>query len=281
MNNAVFGKMIENVRNHRDIKLIVTEERRKKLVSEPNHESCKVFSEDLMAIEMRKTSVLMNKPIPVGQAILDISKTLMYDFRYDYIKPKYGDKAKLCYMDTDSFMLHIKTEDFFKDIADDVKIWFDTSKYDENDERSLPIGVNKKVIGMFKDELNGKIMLEFIALMTKTYAFTWLKSVGCVSEKKKAKGTKKCVVKKNINFDLYKKALFNNEEIKCTQQRFRSDHQQMNTERIHKTALNNKDNKRLQTFDGITTYPIGRNAFKVCEQEMLVKKKLIPIPLYY
>ena len=103
MNNAVFGKMIENVRNHRDIKLIVTEERRKKLVSERNYESCKVFSEDLMAIEMRKTSVLLNKPIPVGQAILDISKTLMYEFWYDYIKPKYGDKAKLCYMDTDSF----------------------------------------------------------------------------------------------------------------------------------------------------------------------------------
>ena len=100
-------------------------------------------------------------------------------------------------------------------------------------------------------------------------------------KKKKAKGTKKCVVKNTLNFDLYKKALFINEEIKCTQQIFRSDHQQMNTERIHKTALNDKDNKRLQTFDGITTYPIGRNAFKVCEQEMLVKKKLIPIPLYY
>ena len=120
----------------------------------------------------------------------------MYEFQYDYIKPKYGDKAKLCYMDTDSFILHIEIEKFFKDIADDVERLFDTSKYDENDERSLPIGVNKKVIGMFKDELNGKIMLEFIALMAKTYAFTWRKSAGCVSEKKKAKGSKKCVLKK-------------------------------------------------------------------------------------
>ena len=104
MNNAVFGKMIKNVRNHRDIKLIVTEEKRKKLVSEPNYESCKVFSEELMTIEMRKTSVLMNKPTPVGQAILDISKTLVYSFYYDY----------LCYIDTNNFILYIETEDFFK-----------------------------------------------------------------------------------------------------------------------------------------------------------------------
>ena len=120
MNNAVFGKMIENVRNHRDIKLIVTEERRKKLVSEANYESY-IFSEDLMAIETRKTSILMNTPIPVGQAILDVSKTLIYNFWNDYIKLKYGDKAKLCYMDTGSFIIHIETEDFFKDTADDVK----------------------------------------------------------------------------------------------------------------------------------------------------------------
>ena len=123
-------------------------------------------------------------------------------------------------------------------------------------------------------------MLDFVALMAKTYEFTWLKSESCVSEKKKEKSTKKCIVKKNPNFDLYKKALFNNEEMKCTRQRFRRDHRQMNTERIYITALSNKDNKRLQTFDGITTYPTGRSAFKVCESEMLVKKILLPISLY-
>ena len=121
-------------------------------------------------MEMKKTEVRMNKPIYLGQAILDISKTLIYKFWYDYIKPKYGDKARLCYMDTDSFVMNIKTEDFYKDIAGDVERWFDTSNYDKKDKRPLPIGKNKKVIGMFKDELGGKIMTEFCALRAKEYA---------------------------------------------------------------------------------------------------------------
>ena len=144
MTNSVFGKTMENVRNHRDIKLVTTNERRNKLVSEPNYHTTKYFSENLLAIEIRKTKILMNKPGYLGQAILDISKTLMYEFWYDYIKPKYNEKAKLCYMDTDSFIIHIFTEDFYKDIAMDVNKWFDTSNYDKNDKRPLPIGINKK-----------------------------------------------------------------------------------------------------------------------------------------
>ena len=127
MNNSVFGKRMKNVRSHRDVKLIVTEQRRKKLTSEPNYDSCKQFTNDLMAIEMRKTEVLMDKPIAVGQAILDISKTLMYEFWYDYLKPKYQNKVKLCYIDIDSFIMLIETNDFFEDIANDVDKWFDTS----------------------------------------------------------------------------------------------------------------------------------------------------------
>ena len=106
----------------------------------------------------------MNKPSYLGLSILDISKALMYEFWYDYIQPKYKDRVKLCYMDTDSFIIHIKTEDFYKDIANDVEKWFDLSNYDENDKGLLPIGKNKKVIGLFKDELGGKIMNEFIGL---------------------------------------------------------------------------------------------------------------------
>ena len=109
------------------------------------------FSENLFAIEMKKPKVKMNKPIYLGLSILDISKTLIYKFWYDYFNPKYGDKAKLCYTDTDSFVINIITEDFFSDISDDVEGWFDTSNYDENDRRPLPIGKNKKVIGLFKD----------------------------------------------------------------------------------------------------------------------------------
>ena len=127
MNNSVFGKTMENVRshrnvrNHRDIKLVTSDKRRKRLVSEPNYHSHKKFSDHLMAIEMKKTRVKMTKPLYLGMSILDISKILMSEFSYDYIKPKYGDRAKLCYTDTDSFIIYIKTEDFFKDIFSDVE----------------------------------------------------------------------------------------------------------------------------------------------------------------
>ena len=158
MNNSVFGKTMENLRKHRDIKLVTTDEKRSKLISEPNYHTTKRFSENLLAIEMKKTKVKMNKPVYLGMSILDISKTLMYKFWYDYFKPKYGDKAKLCYTDTDSFIIHIITEDFFEDIADDVTKWFDTSNYDENNKRPLPIGKNKIIYDFFKDELGGNIM---------------------------------------------------------------------------------------------------------------------------
>ena len=116
-NNSDFDKTMENVRNHRDIKLVTTDKRRSILASEPNYHSTKYISKDLLIMEMKKTEVKMNKPKYLGQAILDISKTLMYEFWYDYIKPKYGDKARLCYMDTDSFIMYIKTADFYKDIG--------------------------------------------------------------------------------------------------------------------------------------------------------------------
>ena len=162
MNNTVFGKTMENVRKHRDIKLVATDKRRNQLVPEPNYHATKWFSENLLAIEMRKTKVKMNKPVYLGISILDIRKTLMYEFWYDYIKPEYGDNVKLCYMNTDSFMMHIKTEDFYEDIANDVEKRFDTSNYDV--DRPLPIGKNKKVIGLMKDGLGGKIITEFVAL---------------------------------------------------------------------------------------------------------------------
>ena len=141
MNNSVFWKT--NVRNHRDIKLVTTDIRRNKLVSEPNYHKTKQFSENLLVIEMKKTKVKMNKPVYLGMSVLDISRTLMYEFWYDYIKPKYKEKAKLCYMDTDSFIINIFTEDIFKDYNNDVERWFDTHNYDKNDKRPLSIGKNK------------------------------------------------------------------------------------------------------------------------------------------
>ena len=158
----------KNVRNYRDIKLVTTNERRNKLVSEPNYHTTKHFSENVLAIEMTKTKVILNKPIYLGQAILDISKKLMHEFWYDYIKPKYGGKAKLCYMDTDSFIMHIGTEDFYKDIANDVGKWFDASNYDEKDNRPLPIGINGRVLGMYRNEPAGKIMRKLCGPRAKT-----------------------------------------------------------------------------------------------------------------
>ena len=157
-NNAVFGKTMENVRNHRDIKIVTTNKEINKLASEPNYHTTKYISKDLLIMEMKKVEVKMNEPVYLGQALLDISKTLVHEFWYNYIKPKYGDNARLCYKDTDIFVIHIKTEDFYKDIANDVKRWFDTSNCDENDKRPLQPGEHKKVIRKFKDELGGKIM---------------------------------------------------------------------------------------------------------------------------
>ena len=135
----------------------------------------------------------MTKPLYLGMSILDISKILMHKFWYDDVSPKYGDKAKLCYTDTDSFIIYIKTEDFFEDISNDVERWFDTSNYDKNDKRPLPIGKNKKVPGLFKDELGGKIMTEVVALRPKAYAYL-------DDEHKKSKGTKRCVIKQKLIF---------------------------------------------------------------------------------
>ena len=161
----------------------------------------------------------MNKPIYLGQSILDISKILMYEFWYDYMKPKCSNDVKLCYMDTDSFVMNIKTEDFYKDIANDVEKRFDTSNYEV--DRPLPTGKNKKVIGLMKDELGGRIITEFITLRPKAY--TYLTDDG--KEDKKAKGTKKCVIKRMIKFD--------------------------------EVALSNNDDKRIVSLDKITSYPYG------------------------
>ena len=187
MNNSVFGKTMENVRNHRDIKLITTYKRRKRLASESNYHSHKKFSEHLMAIEMITTRVKIIKPLYLGMSIFDISETLMYEFWQDYINPQYEDKAKLCYTVTDSFIINIKTEDFFEDTSNDVERWFDTSNYVKNDKRPLPIDKNKKVPGLFKDELGEKIVTEVAALRPKTYSYL----LDDDTEHKKGKGTKK------------------------------------------------------------------------------------------
>ena len=244
MNNAVFGKIMENVRKHRDIKLVKTDHRRNKLVSEPNYHTMKLINDNLAIIEMRKVKVKMNKPIYLGLSILEISKITMYEFWYDYVKSKYGNRARLCYMDTDSFFINIKTKDFYKDIAENIKERFDTSNYIY--DRPLPTGVNKKVVGLMKDELGGGIITEFTALRPKAYSY----KMNDFTELKKTKGTKKCVVKKMLRFDDYKNCLFTNSKVLRPQQRFRSENHPVYTENINKIALSCDDDKRIVAADG-------------------------------
>ena len=171
LNNSFYGKTMENVRKHRDIRLINTENKRSKLASGPNYYSTKHISENLLIMEIKKRDVYMNKPLYLGQAILDYSKMLMYEFWYDYLRPMYGDKIELCYMDTDSFIIYVETEDFYKDISNHVNKWFDTSNFSKDINRPLEKGKIEKIIGKFKDELGGLIMSEFCARRPKTYAF--------------------------------------------------------------------------------------------------------------
>ena len=189
-------------------------------------------------------------------SILDISKTLMYEFWYDYIKPKYGDRAKVCYTDTDSFVIYIITGDFFEDIPNDVERWFDTSSSDGNDKIPLPIGMNKRVPGLFKDELGGKIIAEVVALRPKTWAY--LIDDG---NEKKAKGTKKCTMKGRLMFENYKDCLFNKKTIFKKQQRFKNYYYDVYTEEINKFALSSDDNKRIKTFKMLS---------KECENELYI-----------
>ena len=200
------------------------------------------------------------------------------------MKPKYGDNVanyvmlycyyvvlyiKLCYMDTESFIMHIKTEDFYKDIVIDVEKSCDTSNYEVN--RPLHTGKNKKVTGLMKDELGGKIMTEFVALIPKTYSYL----IDDGRSDKKAKGTKKCVIKRILKFNAYKDCLLSNEIILKSQQRFKSERHDLYTEEINKIALSSNDDKRLQTFDRITSYPYGVSTGKVCKTELLSKVNII------
>ena len=189
----------------------------------------------------------MNKPIYLGLSIVDISKILMYEFWYDYMKPKYGNDVKLYYMDTDSFVMNIKTNDFYKDITRDVDNKFDTSNYEVN--RLLPMEKNKKVLGLMKGELAGEI----ITLRPKTYSYLTDND----KEDKKAKETKKCEIKKTIKFNDYKKCLLNDKVILKSQQRFISNKHDVYTENVNKIALSNNDDKRIISLDKITSYPYG------------------------
>ena len=259
MNNSVFGKTMENIRNRVNVKLVNTEERARKLISKPNFRSRKIFSENLISVHMKKTSLTMNKPAYLGMCILDLSKTIMYDFYYNYIKQKYGDKAILLFSDTDSLMCEIETEDFYKDISGDVKDRFDTSDYPENHPSGIPTGINKKVLGMMKDEAAGKIIKEFVGLRAKLYSYKMYEGG---EEIRKCKGIKKQVVENSISHEDYKTCLRTGKEQLRKQNILRSYNHEVYTEEVNKVALSALDDKRYILKDGIHTLAWGHYKIK-------------------
>ena len=251
MNNSVFGKTMENIRNRVDVKLVNNQKKAKKLSVKPNFRHCIIFDENLVAIHMKRTKLTFNKPVYCGMAILDLSKTLMYDFHYKYIKPKYGKKAKLLMTDTDSLCYEIETEDFYQDISNDVEKGFDTSNFPKDHPSGIQ-GKNKKVPGMMKDETGGKIIEGFIGLRAKLYSYKMFEG----KEEKKCKGIKKCVVKNKISFENFKECLFTGIPKMREMNVIRSHKHEIFSETVNKIALSANDDKRIME-DKISTLAYG------------------------
>ena len=264
MNNSVFGKTMENIENRVDVRLVTKEEEAMKLSKKPNFESRTIFDENLIAVHMKRTKLVYNKPIYLVMCILDLSKTLMYAFHYDYIKEKYGHRAKMLMTDTDSLMIEIKTDNFYKDIAEDVESKFDTSDFDKNhpaiNDFGFKVGVNKKVIGMFKDETGGKQIEEFVGLRSKLYSYKIHEK-----EHKRCKGVKRSVVAKSITHEDYKNCLMTKNEQHRTMNVIRSHLHDIYTEQINKVALSADDDKRIIMEDGVSTLAYGHYSLRTLQ----------------
>ena len=254
MNNSVFGKTMENLRKRVDIKLVKTNGdenvKLRKFISKPNFNRHVKFSDELSAIHVNKTKLTLNKPIYIGFSVLDLSKHLMYDWYYNKLKKKYGENCTMLYTDTDSLLVDIKTNDIYKDMSE-TKEDYDFS--DDPKDHQLHDESNKKVIGKMKDEYAGTPIAEYIGLRPKLY--TILRADEQLI--KKAKGVKKYVIKKQMNFENYKDALFNKQKYTHTMNMLRSMHHNIYGLTVNKTTLSPLDTKRYTNPDGITTNAYG------------------------
>ena len=237
MNNSVFGKTMENIRKRVDVRLITDEKKFLKYVSKPTYVSSKIFNENLVAVHKIKETLTLNRPAYVGMCILDLSKTLMYDFHYNYIKQKYGSKAKLLFTDTDSLTYEIEAKDVYQDFFKD-KDKFDNSDY--NKDSKYYFDNNKKVIGKFKDEAAGVPVVEFVGLRSKMYSYVKDDQKGG----KTAKGIKKNIIKKDITHENYKDTLFNNKQMNHKMKTIRSENHKLCSYEINKVSLSCFDDKR-------------------------------------
>ena len=245
MNNSVFGKTMENLRKRVDVRLVTNEKKLDKLTSKPTYVSSKIFNENLMAVHKIKETLTLNRPAYVGMCILDLSKTLMYDFHHSYIKKKYNGRAKLLFTDTD-----IETVDAYKDFWTD-KDMFDNSDYPENSPYYC--NTNKKIIGKFKDEACGIPITEFVGLKSKMYSYVKDNEKGG----KTAKGIKKNVIKNNIKHEDYKRTLLNEEQMHHKMKTIRSQRHQLGSYEINKVSLSCFDDKCYIHDNGTSTYAYG------------------------
>ena len=258
MNNSVFGKTMENVRKRRNIQLVYDFRKFRKLVAKPNYDHATIVTENMVAVHMKKTRIEFRKPIFVGQAILDISKTCMFEFHYGYVKEKWGEKAKLCFTDTDSLLYRIETEDLFKDISGDIKARFDTSDFAKDHEKVLDgtiVVTNKKVPGLMKDESAGRQIKEFVGLKAKCYTIKMDEEKGG-GNIKKCKGVKKSTVKKMQHEDWVRCLESGKIQMRgmiC----IRSSLHNLWTVAVNKIALSSNDDKRFVRANGIDTLAWG------------------------
>jgi len=242
MNNAVFGKTMENVRNRVQVKLPTTLKKAQKYTNSPNCTKWDIIEENMLLVSLKEKSVRLDKPIYAGFTILDLSKYLMYDFYYGVMKPKYQDNLKLLATDTDSFFFAIYTEDVYKDIWE-MREHFDMSEYSK--ENPLYDETNKKVIGKFKDELGDHVMSEFIGVRPKCYSYEKYSMEDGIKNVKRLKGVPKSIVSKDIKHEDYDKCVSENKDLTCVVHGIRSSMLQNYTIRQKKTALSNTDDKRF------------------------------------
>ena len=250
MNNSVFGKTMENIRKRVDVRLVTDEKKLLKMTSKPTYVSSKIFNENLVAVRKIKETLTLNRPAYVGMCILDLSKTLMYDFHYNYIKEKCGNKAKLLFTDTDSLTYEIETEDVYQDFSND-KDRFDNSDYPESSQYFDK--TNKKVIGKFKDEAAGMPITEFVRLRSKMYSYI----KDNAKEGKTTKGIKKNIIRNEIKHEDYKSVLLETKQIHDTMKTIRSREHQLSSCELNKVSLSCFDDKRYILKDGITSHAYG------------------------
>ena len=256
--NSVYGKTMENLRKRVNVKLVNDVKQLKKLTASPSFDHFRIFTNELIAVNMKKPILYLNRPIYVGFAILDLSKVLMYDFHYNYIKAKYGEKATLLFTDTDSLCYNRQTEDIYRDMQEEADL-FDTSEYPP--EHFLFSTRNKKVLGKFKDEVHGTPVQEFVGLRPKMYSLLYNEN-GKTVEKKVAKGIAKNVTKREIRHEHYKECLFNRKQQTASMQQIRSFKHNLYTVNLNKIGLSPFDDKRYISGNGCDTLAHGHYSIR-------------------